>query len=110
MGAVPAVFIAYGQAPERLPCSAFYLVYYQLDANFIMPKLMGQKIDLHPVVLIISLLIGAKLFGILGMVFAVPVAAIYRVLYQAAVAAGEGRENKCFFAYVIHWSWMLRGL
>lgn len=94
MGAVPAVFIAYGQAPEAaFHVALFYLVYYQLDANFIMPKLMGQKIDLHPVVLIISLLIGAKLFGILGMVFAVPVAAVYRVLYKQLWHAGEGREN-----------------
>ncbi len=94
MGAVPAVFIAYGQSPEMaLHVAIFYLVYYQLDANVIMPKLMGQKIDLHPVVLIISLLIGAKLFGILGMVFAVPVAAVYRVLYKQLWHATEGQEK-----------------
>lgn len=94
MGAVPAIFIAYGQAPETaLHIAMFYLVYYQLDANVIMPKIMGQKIDLHPVILIISLLIGAKLFGILGMVFAVPVAAVYRVLYKELWHAGEGRSK-----------------
>lgn len=92
MGAVPAIFIAYGQSPETaLHIALFYLIYYQLDANFIMPKIMGQKIDLHPVILIISLLIGAKLFGILGMVFAVPVAAVYRVLYKELWHAGEGK-------------------
>ena len=47
-----------------------------------MPRLLGSKINIHPVVLIISLLIGAKLFGIIGMVFAVPVAAVYKVLYK----------------------------
>ena len=40
-------------------------------------------------VVIGSLLIGAKLFGILGMVFAVPVAAIYRVLYKELWHAEE---------------------
>ena len=83
MGAVPAVFIAYGQDPAAaFHVAVFYAVYYQLDANYIMPKIMGDKIDLHPVLVIGSLLIGAKLFGILGMVFAVPVAAVYRVLYK----------------------------
>lgn len=83
MGAVPAIFIAYGQsASAALDVAIFYLVYYQLDANYIMPRIMGKKIDVHPVVLIGSLLIGAKLFGIVGMVFAVPVAAVYRVLYK----------------------------
>lgn len=93
MGAVPAVFIAYGQEPSMaFRIAVFYLAYYQLDANYIMPKIMGQKIDLHPVVLIASLLIGAKLFGILGMVFAVPVAAVYRVLYKELWHAGEPRN------------------
>lgn len=83
MGAVPAVFIAYEQSPEAaLNVALFYLVYYQIDANILLPRLMGKNVDVHPVVLIISLLIGAKLFGILGMVFAVPVAAVYGVLYR----------------------------
>ena len=42
--------------------------------------------------LIISLLIGAKMFGIVGMLFAVPVAAVYRVLYKELWHEGEG-EN-----------------
>lgn len=92
MGAVPAIFIAYGQSPTAaLHVAVFYAVYYQLDANYILPKIMGQKIDLHPVLVIASLLIGAKLFGILGMVFAVPVAAVYRVLYKELWHAEENR-------------------
>ena len=92
MGAVPAIFIAYGQSPEAaLHVAIFYAVYYQLDANFLMPKIMGQRLDLHPVLVIRSLLVGAKLFGILGMVFAVPVAAVYRVLYKELWHAEEGR-------------------
>ena len=62
--------------------SAVLSVFYQIDGNILMPRIMGSKIDLHPVVLILSLLIGAKLYGILGMLFAVPVAAVYRVLYK----------------------------
>ncbi len=90
MGAVPAIFIAYGQEPAMaFHVAIFYAVYYQLDANYIMPKIMGSKIDLHPVLVIGSLLIGAKLFGILGMVFAVPVAAVYRVLYKKLWHASE---------------------
>lgn len=83
MGAVPAIFIAYEQSPEAaFNVALFYLVYYQIDANVLLPKVMGKNVDVHPVVLIISLLIGAKLFGILGMVFAVPVAAVYGVMYR----------------------------
>ena len=83
MGAVPAVFIAYSQnTSSAFSVALFYLVFYQIDGNILMPRIIGSKIDLHPVVLILSLLIGAKLYGILGMLFAVPVAAVYRVLYK----------------------------
>lgn len=83
IGAVPAVFIAYSQnSSSAFSVALFYLVFYQIDGNFLMPKIMGRKIDLHPVILILSLLIGAKLYGILGMLFAVPMAAVYRVLYK----------------------------
>ena len=95
IGAVPAIFIAYGQSStDAFHVALFYLIFYQIDANFIMPKIMGKQIDLHPVILIISLLIGAKMFGIVGMLFAVPVAAVYRVLYKELWHEGEGEEAK----------------
>lgn len=95
IGAVPAIFIAYGQSStDAFHVALFYLVFYQIDANFIMPKVMGKQIDLHPVILIISLLIGAKMFGIVGMLFAVPVAAVYRVLYKELWHESEGEEAR----------------
>ncbi|MEG1413066.1 MAG: AI-2E family transporter [Acidaminococcaceae bacterium] len=83
MGAVPAAFIAYSESPLlAFKVAVFYLVFYQFDSNFLLPKIMGKSIALHPVILIISLLIGAKLFGIVGLLFAVPVAAVCKVLYK----------------------------
>ena len=43
---------------------------------------MGHTIALHPVVVIISLLIGGQLLGIIGMMLAVPTAAILRVVIK----------------------------
>lgn len=104
IAAVPAIFVAYTISPT----SAFYLllfyaVYYTLDGQVFTPIIMGKKIDLHPVIIIIALLISAKLFGIIGMLFAVPVAAVYRVLYKelwhddqmdVVVADEENKDNK----------------
>ncbi|MCD8174624.1 MAG: AI-2E family transporter [Phascolarctobacterium sp.] len=93
LGAVPAIFIAYGQSSNlAFWVAAFYFIYYHIDTNFIMPRIMRKRIDLHPVILILALLIGAKLFGILGMLFAVPVAAIYRVLYKELWHIGERKS------------------
>ena len=83
ISAVPAIFIAYTYSPSNtLPLLLFYVLYYTLDGQVLTPVIMGRKIDLHPVIIILALLISAKLFGIIGMLFAVPVAAVYRVLYK----------------------------
>ena len=83
IGAVPAVFMSLFAKPAvGLLCGAVLSGVLPVDANVLMPRIIGRKIDLHPVILILSLLIGAKLYGILGMLFAVPVAAVYRVLYK----------------------------
>lgn len=94
LGAVPAIFIALGQSSSTaIQVALFYIIYYQIDANFIMPKIMGEKIDLHPVIILLSLLLGGKLFGILGMIFSVPVAVVYRVLYRELWHAGEEAQQ-----------------
>ena len=84
ISAVPALFVAYTSttANTALLLAVFYIVYYTFDSQVLQPVVMGKKINLHPVVVLLALLIGGKLFGILGMLFAVPVAAVYRVLYD----------------------------
>ena len=81
IGAVPAVLLAYLIAPSlAVKVIIFYLVVQQFENQIIVPKVMGHVIALHPIAVIISLLIGGQLFGIVGMILAVPVAAIVKVL------------------------------
>ncbi len=84
ISAIPAIFVAYtSTTPQAAVCLAvFYIVYYTMDSQILQPIVMGKKIKLHPVIILMALLIGGKLFGILGMLFAMPVAAVYRVLYD----------------------------
>ncbi len=92
-GAAAAIFTAYDlSVTHAIYIALFYGVYYLFDANVLMPKIMGKTIDLPAVVLLISLMIGGKLFGILGMLFAVPVAGVYRVLYKEL---WHEEEKKC---------------
>jgi predicted PurR-regulated permease PerM len=51
-----------------------------VESKIIMPKLIGDRMQLHPVVVIVALLIGAEFFGILGMFMAAPVAAVLRIM------------------------------
>ncbi|MFN0220051.1 MAG: AI-2E family transporter [Hyphomicrobium sp.] len=62
-----------------------YLVGQALDAAVLAPKIVGSKIGLHPVWLIFALLTFSYLFGFLGLLVAVPVAAAIGVLVRAAL-------------------------
>ena len=55
---------------------AVLIGYNQLDGYFIQPKILGDKVGLPPVWIFLSILIGGNFFGALGMVLAVPTAAM----------------------------------
>lgn len=54
----------------------FYVIVQQIENHVLVPLLMKRITGLNPVVVIVSLLIGAKLGGVLGMILAVPLATI----------------------------------
>ncbi len=53
----------------------------QLTDIFITPRVMSEQVDLHPLLVIFSLLVGGTLFGFLGLILAIPVAAIIKGLF-----------------------------
>ena len=90
VGTLAAVFIALIQKPSlALKVLVLYLVYYQVDAQVIMPNLLGHSITLHPVLIILAVMIGGQIGGVAGLIFAVPVLAIIKVLYGYFWHAGE---------------------
>lgn len=67
------------------PMKAIYgaiaiLVIQQIDGWFIVPKVVGECVKLHPIIVLLAILIGGNLFGLVGMLLAVPVTALIRVL------------------------------
>lgn len=62
--------------------AGIYLLGQFLEGNFISPKLVGDRVGLHPVWLIFGLLAGGAMFGFLGVLIAVPVTAVIGVLVR----------------------------
>lgn len=59
-----------------------FIIVQQLDNNIVTPKLVGESVGLHPLMVMIALLIGGTLLGPLGMLLAVPAAGIIKVVGQ----------------------------
>jgi len=54
----------------------------QVESNVLAPKILGDSVGLHPLWIIFALLAGGQIMGIVGMIIAVPVAAIIKVLIR----------------------------
>jgi predicted PurR-regulated permease PerM len=59
---------------------AFFLLYQQLENHVLQPIIYGRTVQLSPLIVLISVLIGAELAGILGALAAIPVAGIFQAV------------------------------
>lgn len=76
-----AVIVALFQSPRlALIVVIGMIVIQQIDSAIISPVIMRHAVNLHPVVVILALLIGGTLFGFLGLLMAIPVAAVAKAL------------------------------
>ncbi|GLC32497.1 AI-2E family transporter [Clostridium omnivorum] len=71
-----------GQYTQVIVAIIVLFIIIQIDANIIAPKLLGSSVSLKPVFILISIIIGAELAGVLGMVLAVPVTALIRLILK----------------------------
>lgn len=80
-GIIPAVALALLQSKKMAVYVLIIMtVIQQIEGNIISPKILGKSVGLNPLIIILVLLAGGHLFGIVGMIFAVPVTGIIKVL------------------------------
>jgi predicted PurR-regulated permease PerM len=58
----------------------FFVIYQQVENHFLQPVIYGRTVQLSPLAVLVSVLIGAKLAGILGALGAIPVAGAIQVI------------------------------
>lgn len=73
-----AAAAAQGTPVKALYAAILIIILQQIDAMVIVPKLIGSRVKLHPVLVIISLSVFGSMFGIPGMIIAVPVTAFIK--------------------------------
>jgi predicted PurR-regulated permease PerM len=79
--ALTLAFVQYGDWAHPLMVTGVFAVVQTLEGTFISPKIIGDRVGLHPLVIIIAVMAGTTLLGgILGGVLAIPLAAALRVI------------------------------
>jgi predicted PurR-regulated permease PerM len=83
VAAIPAILIGLSIGfPAAIAAAVLYTGIQQLENNVLVPKVMGDAVELHPAVMILALVVGGALFGIGGAILAAPTVAAGRDLYR----------------------------
>jgi len=83
-GFVPAAILTFMQTQDWVlvfGVAGVFAVVQGLEGIIITPRIIGEKIGLHPVAIILAVLLGAEFFGLVGVIVSVPVAAALNVLF-----------------------------
>jgi predicted PurR-regulated permease PerM len=74
--------------------AAVFLFGQTMEGNVLSPKLVGDRVGLHPVWIMFALLAGGSLFGFVGILVAVPTAAVVGVIVRHLI--GRYRESAIY--------------
>lgn len=81
LGALPAVLIALLRYPQRIVWLIIaIIIIHELESGIISPYIVGENVGLHPLTVIFSLLAGGAFFGLWGMILAIPLAALIKII------------------------------
>ncbi|MFN2745123.1 AI-2E family transporter [Bacillus sp. z60-18] len=88
IGAIPAVMIAAALSARLVIVVMITILVLQfIEGNILGPLVVGKSLHMHPVVIMLGLLAGGELAGIIGMILAVPVMAVLKVMFAHFLAA-----------------------
>lgn len=91
LASLPAVVISLTQPfPLVLYVILFFVVMQLIENNVLAPRITGGAVGLHPVVALLAIVVGADLGGVVGALFAVPIAGVASVLTAAVWKGWRG--------------------
>jgi predicted PurR-regulated permease PerM len=83
LGAIPAVVLAFFQSPTTgVLAVVAYILIQQLEGNYLTPRIQGQVLHVHPILVLLAVIGGGQLAGLAGVIFAVPTLAVLRVFFD----------------------------
>ncbi len=94
LGMIPAVVISVFQAPTPVIWVIIYFIaLQQVESNFIVPRISGHAVGLHPLAALLALIAGLDLGGVGGALLSVPVVGVLYVLVSALYSDATGQSQ-----------------
>lgn len=81
-GVIITALLAFNNVPAAIIYAIYFVVYQQVENNFISPNIQARKIELSALAILASVTVGLYMFGIVGGIIAIPIAGTLRVLLE----------------------------
>lgn len=92
LGAIPAIAVAFLHSTAAgIATFVFFIVYQQFENHVLQVTIMSRTVDLNPLVVLVSVLVGVELFGLLGALLAIPAAGVIQVVARDLWDERRGR-------------------
>ncbi len=86
LGFLPAVVFAFLSSPLKALWVAIIFLFLQwVENNIVAPKVLSTTVGLHPMVIFITIILAGRLFGVLGLILAVPAVAVFQIVVRFAI-------------------------
>ncbi len=84
LGGIPAVLVAliFDSPTTAVLTVVAYVLIQQFEGNILTPRIQGNALQVHPIIVLLAVIGGAQLAGLAGVIFAVPALAILRVFFD----------------------------
>lgn len=80
---LPALFVGLSQGTVMtIKVAIVFIVIQQLESNFVSPQILGQKLNIHPLTIILLLLAAGSLYGLFGLLLATPAYAVSKAIFN----------------------------
>lgn len=96
LAAVPAIFLAINVSPvTAVLVLLLYVVIQTVEGNYLVPKIMGRGLQLHPMIVLLAITAGFYLGGVVGAILALPLAGALQIAarHLGEIRAADGEET-----------------
>jgi len=82
-----------GDGPGGVATVVFFVLYQQFENHVLQVTIMSRTVDLNPLVVLVSVLVGVELFGLVGALLAIPAAGVIQVVARDLWDERRGRPK-----------------
>jgi predicted PurR-regulated permease PerM len=81
-GAIISLLLIFNSVPAGIIFAIYFMVYQQIENNFISPTIQSKRIELTPLAVLVAVTIGLYVFGVAGGIISIPIAGCIIVLVE----------------------------